>query len=218
MKKKFLFGGLVVVLAVTYPAVSYFHGVQLHSEVEQRVAKLNKYLHDDLALKIAIKANLEQSGIFASRYALSFKDTDGTEVPLLQNDIEHGPLPLSQLKKGQFKPVSYASTVSLIRNKSTEKWFKSVNNEKAQNTQGKPFLLEYTVGYDQQIRGQADFAGLILSPAGFNTSHQLIADVGASSLTFSFDKEFENWQIESYSNPVKANFLPENASLYQLAP
>lgn len=73
MQKKFLFGGLVVALAVAYPAISYFHGSKLHTEVEQRVAKINEYLHDELALKSSLEAKLEQSGIFSSQYIIALK-------------------------------------------------------------------------------------------------------------------------------------------------
>lgn len=121
----------------------------------------------------------------------------------MQSDIEHGPFPLSKLKAGQFAPLSYASTVTLIRNKETEKWFTSVDQEKATNTQGQPLWLEYSVGYDQQIRGKLDFAGLKLNYSDPKTKESLEAAVGAGGLSFSVDKGFKNWYVDSYSDPVK---------------
>ena len=213
MQNKFLFGGLVVALAVAYPAISYFHGSKLHTEVEQRVAKINEYLHDELALKSSLEAKLEQSGIFSSQYIIAIKNEDGTEVSLLQSDIEHGPFPLSKLKAGQFAPLSYASTVTLIRNKEAEKWFTSVDQEKATNTQGQPLWLEYSVGYDQQIRGKLDFAGLKLNYSDPKTKESLEAAVGAGGLSFSVDKGFKNWYVDSYSDPVKLMFQPLGLSI-----
>lgn len=194
MRKKTLIGGLVVALAAIYPVASHYHGTKLHEYVDQRVADFNNYLNKDLGIKFSIEAKLEQSGIFESQYVVSVKDDKGGVYPLLKQDIEHGPFPLSNLKKGHFAPTSYTSKMTLIRNEYTEQIFTAVK--------GEPLVLEYALGYDQKIKGHADFAAFNFKYDDPQNKLSLTADAGTSTMTFNADKALDNVQIDSLSDPI----------------
>lgn len=190
MYKKTLISGLIIALAATYPIASNYHGKKLHEHIDQRVAALNEYLSNNLGLKSSIDAKLEESGIFSSHYVISIKNAEGKITPLFSQDIEHGPFPLSSLKKGHFLPVSYGNTLTLIRNQLTNEFFNMAKNEQ-------PLVIKYTLGYDQQIKGEISLPLL-----------QQITEKGEFyqypySIKFSTDKDFNDIHFQEAWDGVK---------------
>lgn len=211
MQKKTIIGGLIVALAAIYPVASNYHGTKLHERIDHQVANINKYLHDTLGLKFAIDAKLEHSGMFSSQYILSIKDADGEVIPLLQQDVVHGPFPLSRLKQGHFAPVSYASTITLIRNDKTEPIFTHTQPSATQTAV--PLTIAYTLGYDQKIKGYIDVASFKFDYTDPKTQDVLNANIGTSNTTFTADSSLDSVHVESSSNPISFHLQKDDITL-----
>lgn len=186
MRKKIFVGGLVVALAALYPVASNFHGTKLHEQVDKEVNKINQYLSQEFGSKIAVDAKLTQSDLFSSQYILTVKLPDGKEIELLKQEVEHGPFPLSALKRGHVVPVSYASKTTLIRNDYTKAWFDMATSEE-------PLVAEYSFGYDKKIKGDVLLSPTLYSDDAFNTS------TGDLSLHFKTD-------VDTQESVVDLNF------------
>lgn len=183
MRKKTFFGGLVIALAALYPVASNFHGTKLHERVDKEVDKINHYLSQELGTGISVEAKLTHSSVFSSQYILGIKLADGKEIDLLKQDIEHGPFPLSALKRGHFVPVSYASKATLIHNDYTRNWFDIAASEE-------PLVAEYSFGYDKKIKGEIILAPTLYSDEKFNAS------TGDLSLHFSTDVDTDESSVD----------------------
>lgn len=121
--------------------------------------------------------------MFSSQYILGIKLADGQEIDLLKQDIEHGPFPLSALKRGHFVPVSYASKATLIHNDYTRNWFDIAASEE-------PLVAEYSFGYDKKIKGEIILAPTLYSDEKFNAS------TGDLSLRFSTDVDTDESSVD----------------------
>lgn len=183
MRKKTFLGGLVIALVALYPVASNFHGTKLHERVDKELDKINQYLSQELGTGISVEAKLTRSSLFSSQYILGIKLADGKEVELLKQDIEHGPFPLSVLKRGHVVPVSYASKATLILNDYTRDWFDIATREE-------PLVAEYFFGYDKKIKGE-----IILSPTLYS-DEKFNASTGDLSLHFSIDVNTDKSSVD----------------------
>lgn len=204
MRKKTFLGGLIIALAAIYPIASNYHGTKLHEHIDQKVADLNHYLHDRLGLKYSVDAKLEQPGIFSSHYILSIKGENGVDIPLLQHDVEHGPFPLSSLKKGHFAPIGYESRATLIRNQFTEPFFTYTKD-------AQPLLIEYTLGYDQQLKGTLSTAHFEMQTTENDVTESSVTQ--PYTLEFSADKDFRHIQFKDFSSGAESKISDKDFSL-----
>lgn len=195
MRKRTIIGGFIITLIAIYPITSNYHGTKLHEYLDQRVATLNQYLSNRLGIKYSVEAKLKKSGIFSSQYVFSIKDPSGKAIPLFNQDIEHGPFPLSNLKQGIFTPTSYTGRITLIHNDTTKQIFAAAKDKQ-------PLFIEYTLGYNQQIKGHADFATFNFSYTLPHTQDTISSNIGTSNLTFSTDNGFKNVQLNIFTEPI----------------
>ncbi|NOL48565.1 DUF945 family protein [Pelistega europaea] len=204
MRKKTFFGGLIIALAAIYPIASNYHGSKLHEHIDQKVADLNHYLHDSLGINYSVDARLEKSGIFASHYIVSIKDEKGNDIPFLQHDVEHGPFPWSNLKEGHFAPISYNSKVTLVRNQYTEQLFTSTKDDQ-------PLLIEYSLGYDQQLKGKLSTARFKMQTTENGVTES--STINPYTLEFSADKDFKNIHLQDFSSGSESRLSDKDISL-----
>lgn len=165
--------GVVVAVGVISTAGAWYTGTQLPGVLQNAIAEANQQSQDAL-LGTGITGKLElvslESRLFTStaRYRLSL-DMPATEEAearhlevLFVDDMEHGPLPISRLKRLNLWPVMAASNYALEANELTQKWFDAAKGAAPLTGQG-------TLGYDLSTSGTLVFTPLDFAPTPTST-------------------------------------------------
>ncbi len=174
-------------LAVAVPlaligAATLYTGTQVESLARDAVDQANVKLRQ-MGVGAGADVSLElvsfERGLLSSsaRYQIDIEvpDDEGNTkhyLVLLQDQLEHGPFPLSRLARGQLMPVAAQSHAELVRTPLTEKLFDAASGES-------PLVGDTTIGYDGRQYGD-------LRSAAFNFEDEDGA-VRVSSATINFE-------------------------------
>ncbi len=137
MKKRLitLAGSAVVAAVAVYTATSWYVGQRIQEESSHAVQSLNAHLAKTWSSQVQIQLQSYQAGVYQSRaqYALTLPSNDEkNSTILIANQIDHGPLDLSALLSGHWKPLLAHIHSTLIKTPFTDHLF--------QLTQGKSAL------------------------------------------------------------------------------
>ena len=194
MRIKFIIGGLILALGAIYPLASKVHGDKTQSRLENEIAEVNQYIQNTLNIKdFSFTHKKTESSIFSTHYIWGV-NYQGKNIDLVEQNIEHGPLPFSRIKQGMLSPVSYSSELTLIRNSDTEPFFKAFQQEN-------PIVINYRYGYDKKIKGDA-----FIAPLSINDTEQKF------KLTSEQHKISFNTNRELTDSTVSLNFSGMNLS------
>ena len=167
MKKSTFAVAVLVALGAVCTGGAWYTGTKAESEFGRVVEQSNQILKKQL-LNLDINAEIKnvkfERGLFSSttKYDVVFtnKEKEAMVLPF-EGHLYHGPLPLNQLSKGNFKPLVFSSEDQMVKNEQSEPLFKLANGKK-------PFVsqlqLDYTktaeIKYDVpllEMVGQQDF-------------------------------------------------------------
>ncbi|ARU87622.1 YdgA family protein [Pseudomonas sp. M30-35] len=158
---------LVVAIGVISTAGAWYTGTQLQGVLQSTITDVNQQYKEALVgTGIAIKfevVSLETHWFTSTaRYRLSFTAPANENLPehlelLFRDNIQHGPLPVSRLKRLNLWPVMLASNYELEANKFTQKWFDAAKG-------ASPLTGESSLGYDGSPSGTLVFAPLDFAP------------------------------------------------------
>lgn len=175
--------GVVVTVGVISTAGAWYTGTQLPGVLQNAVEEANRQGQDAL-LGTGYAGKLElvslETRLFTStaHYRFSFDMPVEGDAPrhveiLLVDNIEHGPLPVSRLKRLNLWPVMAASNYALQATEFTQPWFDAAKG-------ATPVSGQSAVGYDLSTRGTLVFAPLDFAPTP-------TATVKFSGMTLDFD-------------------------------
>ncbi|TBU89005.1 YdgA family protein [Phytopseudomonas dryadis] len=177
--------GVVVALGVIGTAGAWYTGTQLPGVLQSAIAQANQQSQDAL-LGSGITAKLEllslETRLFSSiaHYRIAIDAPAYKKVPahlelLLVDNIEHGPLPASRLKRLNPWPVMAVSNYELEANELTRKWFDAAGG-------AAPLGGQASLGYDGSTTGTLVFTPLDFAPTPTSTVRfsGLALDVEAS--------------------------------------
>lgn len=179
--------GVVVVAGVAWAGTAWYTGTRAESEIRAALDQANAEITMAVP-ELQVKLGLEsfERGIFSSdaRYSMTLTlpaaeepdavDPANPETPpkpaqtktvYLTDHLDHGPFPISNLKRGSLRPVMAASTFALERNEVVDLWFKAAKEQV-------PLRGNAVLGYGGHVQGQ-----LVLSPLDYKEAE--------NSLTFS---------------------------------
>jgi len=178
--------GVVVAVGLISAGGAWYTGTQLPNVLKTSIEEANQKGADAL-LGTGITSKLElvslDSHLFTStaHYRLtldspSFGEEYRNVEILLVDNIEHGPLPFSRLKKLNLWPVLATSNYALEANGLTQKWFDAAKGEA-------PLHGQVSLGYDNSTTGTIELTPLDFAPqAGQNIKFSgLKLDVDASA-------------------------------------
>ncbi|KEY58035.1 YdgA family protein [Serratia sp. DD3] len=204
MKKSVVAVSIIVVLGAAWTGASWYTGKLIEQRMGEVVANANNQLNDYLP-KAGLKLSAEnyQRGIFSSRmrYVLRTNSTSdnaflkpGDEIAFIET-IDHGPFPLSQLKRFHLLP-SMASVYTELENTAKVKPLFEI-------TKGKSlFSANSRVSYSGAINTVADVIPLeftkdkvLLKFSGA----QINADMGRDMQTLKLDANSDNLTISGPS-------------------
>lgn len=178
--------GVLVTVGILTTAGAWYTGKQLPNVLADSIAEGNKKGAEAL-LGTGITSKVEllslDTRLFTStaHYRVSIdlpeKDEKARHLEVLVVDnIQHGPLPASRLKKLNLWPVMTTSNFALEPNELTQKWFDAAKG-------ASPLTGQVSLGYDKSTSGVIELTPLDFSPeAGQNVKFSgLKMDVDASA-------------------------------------
>jgi len=144
---------------------AWYTGTQLEGVLNEAVAKSNEQIAQQLpGLGMKLELVSFERGFFSSdaRYRINLGEL-GAELPsselIVLDHIEHGPLPLSRLKRLQLVPVLAHSKARMEQNELLEPLFKLSGGEE-------PLVVESSIGFDRSAKGQMRIAPLTFVEEG----------------------------------------------------
>lgn len=205
MNKSVAVVGVLAALVVAYSASSWFVGQRAQDAIESAVTKgnghLGKVLGEELSTQpVQISISQYDRGWFSSRiiYSLKFSGAGGqvTEF-LLADKLQHGPLPLSGISQGQFKPVLARSHATLMPSLGSQRWFDALKGKS-------PLSIDSHLGFNGA--GQSDWH---FEAVDFDLEDGGKVSFGGGHLKMVFTSEFDTITTES-SFPKLSAKLPDN--------
>ncbi|MEL2240656.1 YdgA family protein [Leclercia adecarboxylata] len=154
MKKSVVAAGVIVALGLVWTGAAWYTGKQLESRLSEMVAQANGELK-----RTAPEAGLElsyqdyQRGVFSSHLQMVVKPVAGSTNPWLQpgqnlvlnEEVDHGPFPLAQLKKFNLIPSMASVKSTLVNNEASKPLFDLAKNES-------PFEINTRISYAGDTR------------------------------------------------------------------
>lgn len=159
--------GVVVAVGLLGTAGAWYTGTQLPDVLKASIEEANQKGADAL-LGTGVSSKLElvslDSHLFTStaHYRLTFDSPEFSEEYrhveiLLVDNIEHGPLPFSRLKRLNLWPVLATSNYALEANPLTQKWFDAAKG-------AAPLTGQVSLGYDHSTSGTVELTPLEFAP------------------------------------------------------
>ncbi len=191
MKKPLLttLAGLVLVAVGTAVGGAWYTGTRLESELRQAASQAQVALQAQLPeYPLQLQLVELQRGVFSSTATFSLtvqaEDRPPVEVLRLQDDIQHGPFPLTRLKSLQLAPVMAVNRFTLARTPVTADLFTLAKG-------AEPVQLDATLGYDRGVQG-----GLTLAALHLDQPQGAVAFSGLNA-TFHTDMEASRLRLDS---------------------
>lgn len=184
MKKSTGLVGVVAVVAVAWLGTTWYVGKEAQTTIEDVVAQANERLVQMSAPDSGVKLEIAEydRGWFSSDivYTLHMKDADGKPMALtLQDDLHHGPFPVSALQSGQFMPMLAYSQAHVVATPATQAW---VDSQKG----GSPLNIETRVGFAGQGHSIWTFAPVEMQEDGDKLNFS------GGRLAIDFTNDFKN--------------------------
>ncbi|EHG6165461.1 YdgA family protein [Escherichia fergusonii] len=154
MKKSLVAAGVVVALGLIWTGGAWYTGKKLETHLAEMVSQANAQLK-----LTAPETNVEvsyqncQRGIFSSQLQLVVKPEAGKVSPwiktghsvILDESVDHGPFPLSQLKSLNLIPAMASVRTTLVNNEVTQPLFELSKGEM-------PFVVNSRISYSGDSR------------------------------------------------------------------
>lgn len=144
---------------------AWYTGTQLEGVLNDAVAKSNEQISKQLpGMGMKLELVSLDRGFWSSdaRYRIDL-GTLGSDLPsselIVLDHIQHGPLPLSRLKRLQLVPVLAHSSARLEQNALLEPVFKLTGG-------AEPILVESSIGFDRSAKGQMHVAPMSFTEEG----------------------------------------------------
>lgn len=164
--------GVVVALGVIGTAGAWYTGTQLQGVLQNAIEQANQTSQEAL-LGTGVTTRLElvslETRLFTStaHYRITFAAPAYEKAPahmefLLLDEIQHGPLPASRLKRFNLWPVMAQSNYELQVNEFTRRWFDAANG-------AAPLSGQVSLGYDGSTNGSLAFTPLDFAPTPTST-------------------------------------------------
>ncbi|MTD39747.1 DUF945 family protein [Erwinia sp. CPCC 100877] len=138
MKKSLVAVGVIAAVGVVWTGTSWYTGKQLEQRIAQAVADANAQIRQTAPQSgLLLSYQDYQRGLFSSQLKLTLKADPAAQkswLPagstiLLDEKVDHGPFPASQLKKFNLLPAMASVQTTLIKNETTKSLFESTGGK-----------------------------------------------------------------------------------------
>lgn len=133
MKKTSGIAAAVLIIAAAYSGSSWYLGKQAQTVIQDAVENANQRLtaifgNQAGEIQASVRIDHYDRGIFTSLadYTLELRDKNGQSLDIrLEDTLDHGPFPWSQLRQGSLVPLIAYSQARMIESPSTRAWVQS---------------------------------------------------------------------------------------------
>ncbi len=185
MKKSLVAAGVVVALGIVWTGGAWYTGKKLETHLAEMVTQAN-----DQIKRYSPEAGIElsyqnyQRGVFNSQLQLVVKPIAGQEnawlkagqTIVLDETVDHGPFPLTQLKSLNLIPAMASVRTTLVNNDVTKPLFDIAKGES-------PFVINSRISYSGDTR-----SALSLKPLNYEKGDEKVAFSGGE-FQFTADKD-----------------------------
>lgn len=185
MKKSLVAAGVVVALGIVWTGGAWYTGKKLETHLAEMVTQAN-----DQIKRYSPEAGIElsyqnyQRGVFNSQLQLVVKPIAGQEnawlkagqTIVLDETVDHGPFPLTQLKSLNLIPAMASVRTTLVNNDVTKPLFDIAKGEF-------PFVINSRISYSGDTRSD-----LSLKPLNYEKGDEKVAFSGGE-FQFTADKD-----------------------------
>ncbi|WP_410750552.1 YdgA family protein [Citrobacter sp. U14242] len=185
MKKSLVAAGVVVALGLVWTGGAWYTGKKLETHLAEMVTQAN-----DQIKRYSPEAGIElsyqnyQRGVFSSQLQLVVKPIAGQEnawlkagqTIVLDETVDHGPFPLTQLKSLNLIPAMASVRTILVNNDVTKPLFDIAKGES-------PFVINSRISYSGDTRSD-----LSLKPLNYEKSDEKVTFSGGE-FQFTADKD-----------------------------
>ncbi|MET6677650.1 YdgA family protein [Citrobacter amalonaticus] len=200
MKKSLVAAGVIVALGVVWTGGAWYTGKKLETHLAEMVSQANAQIK-----LTAPEANVElayqnyQRGVFSSQLQLVLKPVAGKENPwlkagqsvVLDESVDHGPFPFSQLKTFNLLPSMASVKTTLVNNDVSKPLFEMAKGET-------PFEINSRISYSGDTRST-----MSLKPLNYEKGAEKVAFSGGEFI-FNADKE---GKVVSLSGEAKSGLV-----------
>lgn len=200
MKKSLIAAGVIVALGIVWTGGAWYTGKKLENHLSEMVAQANAQIK-----RTSPEANVElawqnyQRGVFSSQLQLVLRPVAGKENPWLKagqsvvfnEDVDHGPFPLAQLKKFNLIPAMASVKTTLVNNDVSKPLFDIAKGET-------PFVVNSRIGYGGDSR-----SAISLKPLNYEKDTRKVAFSGGE-FELNADK---NGNVVSLSGEAQSGLL-----------
>ena len=204
MGKAAVVAGVIIAAGVVWTGSSWYLGTQIQERFDEYLNKSNSYLEKEGNGKFKLSKVSYEKGLFSSKaaYKLSLNFPDIPKLPkevIFNSDIEHGPLSLSALKRGEFV-TGYASVSTTLANDASLKPLFDAAGGK------EPYVQNDRIDFSGNIHSVSTLAALEISRKGTTLKSEPI------TLNSVIDKEFTSIDM-TFNFPGASLISPNKVEL-----
>ncbi|WP_193088038.1 YdgA family protein [Advenella sp. FME57] len=125
MSKAAIVAGVVIAAGAVWTGSSWYLGTQIQERLDDYLVKTNDYLKKEGEGRISVEAVSYDKGVFSSDavYTVNMTFPEMSALPqevLLNSHIEHGPISLSALLRGEFVTGYATASTTLVNDEKTK--------------------------------------------------------------------------------------------------
>ncbi|HLU04303.1 MAG TPA: YdgA family protein [Advenella sp.] len=125
MSKAAIVAGVVIAAGAVWTGSSWYLGTQIQQQLDDYLVKTNDYLKKEGDGRMSVEAVSYDKGVFSSDavYKLTINMPEMSALPkevLLNSHIEHGPLSLNALLRGEFVTGYATASTTLVNDEKTK--------------------------------------------------------------------------------------------------
>ncbi len=204
MGKAAVVAGVVIAAGVVWTGSSWYLGTQIQERFDEYLNKSNSYLEKEANGKLKLSKVSYEKGMFSSKavYKLSLNFPDIPKLPkevIFNSDIEHGPLSLTALKRGEFV-TGYASVSTKLANDANLKPLFDAAGGK------EPYVQNDRIDFSGNIHSVSTLAALEISRRGTTLKSEPL------TMNSVVDKEFTSIDM-TFNFPGASLISPEKVEL-----
>ena len=205
MKKSLVAAGVVVALGIVWTGGAWYTGKKLETHLAEMVTQAN-----DQIKRYSPEAGIElsyqnyQRGVFNSQLQLVVKPIAGQadswlkpgQSIVLDETVDHGPFPLTQLKSLNLIPAMASVRTTLVNNDVTKPLFDIAKGES-------PFVINSRISYSGDTRSD-----LSLKPLNYEKGDEKVAFSGGE-FQFTADKDGNTVSLTGTAQSGQVNAVNE---------
>lgn len=158
MSKAAIVAGVVIAAGAVWTGSSWYLGTQIQQRVDDYLVKANDYLKKEGDGRMSMEVVSYDKGVFSSDavYKLNMNLPEMSALPkevLLNSHIEHGPISLTALSRGEFVTGYATASTTLVNDEKTKPLYDAAGGKE-------PYVQNDSIDFSGNVHSTAKLAAL----------------------------------------------------------